>query len=275
MSTEPTLTPTVPTVDAIKSALDPVSIPAPGAEPKPDPALPPAAPADTPNDGPVDKTAEEPATEEKRKKASDRISELYGQKKAAERRAQSAVMEAQELRQELEQLRQSTNPDDYAQVQRNDTRAAVKEERLAQLQKEARAAVNDVAASRVEQFYEKLGSADKTRFDGFDDAIAKFESLPLSQDAAEIVAESAHAAAIAHHLGKNPDQAHKIFRMSPALQGAAIKEIEMKVSAGITPRKSSNAPPPVPMVRGSSAPAALAAADMGVEDIAKLLYRRS
>lgn len=274
MSTEPTLTPTVPTVDAIKSALDPVSIPAPGAEPKPDPALPPAAPADTPNDGPVDKTAEEP-TEEKRKKASDRISQLYGEKKAAERRAQSAVMEAQELRQELEQLRQNTNPDDYAQVQRNDTRAAVKEERLAQLQKEASAAVYEVRQSRVEQFYEKLGSADKTRFDGFDDAIAKFESLPLSNDAAELVAESAHAAAIAHHLGKNPEEAHKIFRMSPAQQGAAIKEIETKVRAGITPRKTSNAPPPVPMVRGSSAPAALAAADMGVEDIAKLLYRRS
>ena len=272
MSTE-TASPAVDTVDAIKSILEPASVPVPGTEAKPDTAPPPAA-AETPKDGPSDQDAtQEDEKDEPKRKASTRISELYGQKKAAERLAAMHAEEAKNLRAQLDEMRRTTDPNDYAAVQRNDIRAAVKEERLAQLEQEQNTQERSKVELRRQGFMAKIDAA-KERIPDLPTALADFAQLPLSDDAADLISESDKAPEIAYYLAKNPNDALRIASLPPSKQGAEIARIEARVSVGQS-RKTSNAPPPVPMIGATSAPSTPSVQDMGVEDISRMIYGRS
>lgn len=274
MSTEAASPAVETTVDAIKSILEPASVPVPGTEAKPAPATPPAAAETPPKDGPSDQDASEDEDKsEPKRKASTRISELYGQKKAAERLAAQHAEEVQKLRAQLDEMRRTTDPNDYAAVQKNDIRAAVKEERLAQLEQETATQIRGATELRQQGFMAKVDAA-KERIPDIATAVQDFAKLPVSDYAADIISESDKAPEIAYYLAKNPDEALEIASLPPWRQGAAIARIEARVSVGQS-RKTSNAPPPVPMIGGSSAPSTPSVQDMGVEDISRLIYGRS
>ena len=99
----------------------------------------------------------------------------------------------------------------------------------------------------------KLEAA-RERIPDLDDSIRKFAELPVTSEAAEIIAESEKAAEIAHWMGRNPEQAVKISRMSPAMQGRAIAQIESRVS--VPPKKQTAAPPPPAKLKPATAPRA-------------------
>jgi len=263
--------------DAITPAniLQPVSvpIPVPAPESKPPTAQPEAAPAEQADkEGPAEDAAKEDNKDDPKRKASTRINELYAQKKAAERHTEIALREVAELRRQLSQIQEQTDPNDWQAQQRADTRIAVKEERLSQLEQEARSAIERARETRVEAFTAKLEAAAE-RIPDIQEVYQEFAKLPLTEHSADIISDSDKAAEITYYLAKHPAEAYEIANSPPHLQGAKLARIEAKVSQG-SPRRTSSAPPPVPIVSANSAPATPALKDMGVADIGKLIYGR-
>lgn len=265
-----TTTPAV--ADAITPAniLDPVSVPVPvPAADKAASAPPEAAPATADKEGPAEDAAKEDDSDPKRNSAKARISELYGEKKAAERRADQAVRELQEVRRQLQEINQTTDPNDWQQQQRADVRSAVKEERLTQLHQEAVKSSQQAIELRERGFLAKVEAA-RERMPDIDDALRTFSQLPVSETAADIISESDKAAEISYFLAKNEGEARRIASLPPHKQAYELAKIEARVSPAV-PRRTSNAPPPVPMVGASSAPSSPTLAQMSVAEIAKEL----
>lgn len=257
--------------DALTPAniLEPVSVPVPvPAADKAVPASPEAAPATADKEGPADDAAKDEDSEPKRT-AKARISELYGQKKAAERATDMAVREANELRRQLQEIQKTTDPNDWQQQQRADVRSAVKEERLTQLHQEAVNSAQQAVELRERGFMAKVEAA-RERMPDLDDALRTFSQLPISETAADIISESDKAAEISYFLAKNEGEARRIAGLPPHKQAYELAKIEARVSPAV-PRRTSNAPPPVPMVGASSAPSTPSLKEMSVADIAKEL----
>lgn len=257
-----------PPADAIPNILQPASVPIPGSETKPDTAQPPAAAAEPPKESPPEQGAKD--EEKKPNRASERISELYGKAKAAERLAEARARELTDLRKQLAELQQPpSDPNDFAAQQRNDVRAAVKEERMHEVYREAQAHAAEAQQLRLQGFQARVEAA-RERIPDIDNALREFAQLPVSEVAADIIGESDKAAEIAYYLSKNPDEARDLARLPNHKQAYKLAQIEAKVSKA-EPRKTSNAPPPPPMIGATSSPSAPALKDMGVADIAKLL----
>lgn len=181
----------------------------------------------------------------------ERFNEVYAQKKQAEAEAAYARQEAGRLRAELDKLRQI--PTDQATYEQQDElrmRAAVKEERLLEKEAEAQRRTEQAQEARIVAFQAKVDEA-RERMPDFDHV---FYSVPVSEVAAELIAESSKAAEVAYFLGKNPDQAKRIYQLPAHLQGAEIARIEARVSAAPQVRKVSKAPPPVSTIGGQSSP---------------------
>jgi len=189
----------------------------------------------------------------------ERFSQVYAQKKQAEAEAAFARREAMQLRAELDKMR-STPMDQVPYEQQDElrVRTAVKEERLAEKSAEAERAQWQAEQARRSAFLAKVEEA-RERMPDFDQV---FAAVPVSDVAADLIADSEKAAEIAYYLGKNPDLAHRIHRMPPHLQGAEIARIEARVSAAPTVRKVSKAPPPVATLNGQAAAGAKDPASM-------------
>lgn len=264
--------------DAIRApVLEPVSIPAPGAEPKPAPAQPPAA-AETPTkeataepEKPVEKT-DDANDEPKKRSAAGRISELYAQKKAAERQALAAAQEVQQMRAEMAKLREGVDPNDFAAQNRLDIQEAVRTERMRDKYAEAINQDQQAKQLRVQTFETKLDAA-RERIPDLDQVMPEFFKLPLSDTAADIITESDKAAEMSYFLAKNPQEAIRISQLPAHRQAYELARIEARVTPA-TPRRTSNAPPPVPTVGASTAPGKPAVGDMSVDEIAREIYGR-
>lgn len=243
------------------SATD-VSVPPPAAEPAKDGTSTPEAAPDKEN----------PDTPKKRP-ASERISELYAQKKAAERRADEAVRVAQGLREQLQ--RPSTiDPNDFAAQETDRFRQAVKAERYEQTIEEARTAHHAKIASNQELFKAKVDAA-RERIPDLDATLSIIQRLPLSDDVCELIAESDHGVEVAYYLAKNRGEADRLSQLPPHQQGAEIARIEARVQSAPTARRTSNAPPPPPMINGSPAPAGRKdPSDMSMEEYASFYADR-
>lgn len=207
------------------------------------------AKVDTP-EAPKDPTTEKPEGEEpKRNKVSshDRINQLTAEK-------HSAMREAAALRRQLEALqkapRPQVDPNDYEAQQRENVRGVFREEQAQQTVNQYEQAVQRARAAQVDTFYAKVEGV-RERIPDIDRSIQTFSQLPVSDHAAEIIAESDVAAEIAHYLANNPREAFDIYQLSPAQQGRALARIEQRVS--LPARRTSSAPPPTPMVTGAQA----------------------
>jgi hypothetical protein len=269
MTDTATVAPAAAPVLTPANILEPASVPVP--EKLNNPAQPPAEAAKeppkeaTPGD---EAAAPEKPEDPKRKSARERIHELTAQKYEAQRRADEAISEARRLREQL-QKRPEIDPNDYDAQQDERLRRVVKSERFDETVAEARSAQEAAAEARSTVFMAKVEAA-RERIPDLDAALGDFSKLPVTQDTAELIAESEKAAEIAYYLAKNPDQAIRIANLPPVKQGAALKDIEHKISAG-TPRRTTNAPPPPPMIGASSSPATPSLRDMGVAEIGALL----
>lgn len=250
--------------------LEPASVPPPAklnapAQPPAEAAKEPPKEAEIPGD---QDAANEKPDDSKRKSARDRINELTAQKYEAQRRADAAIEEARRLREQLLK-RPEIDPNDFTAQEDERVRRAVKSERFEETVAQAEQAHKAAYDARQAVFTSKLDAA-RERIPDLDQALGEFAKLPVTVEAADLIADSDKAAEIAYFLAKNPDQAFRIANMTPAKQGAAIKDIEHKITIG-SPRKTTAAPPPPPMIGASTAPATPSLSDMSVSDIGKLL----
>jgi hypothetical protein len=243
--------------------MDEVNIPMPEAasqvpvasEQPPVPASPPETPAPEPTKAesaeppkPEGSDEGEEAPKKARQPASERISQLYAQKKAAEADAFLARQEAQRYYDELRKLRET--PVDqlpYEQQEAARLKQVVKEHTAEEKVAQAQMAAVRAQQARVTAFQAKVDAA-RDRMPDFDQV---FATTPISEAAADIIAESDRAAEIAYYLAKNPAEAQQIYGLPPHLQGREIARIEAKVSVPV--RRTSAAPPPVPQVAAASA----------------------
>jgi hypothetical protein len=264
---------------AAADAITPANILAPASVPVPEqlnnPAAPPAAAETPPKEAEVpgnQDAAPEKPDDPKKVSARERINQLTAQRREAERRAEAAIAEANRLRAQLT-AKSELDPNDFAAQDEDRLRRVVKTERFEETVSEARRAQEQASESRRAVFDAKLDAA-RDRITDLDQAIGEFLRLPLSEVAADLITESDKSAEIAYFLAKNPGDAERIAALPPHKQGAEIARIEARVSVA-TPRRTTAAPPPVPMVGASTAPSVPALADMGVEDIAKQIYGRA
>lgn len=115
----------------------------------------------------------------------------------------------------------------------------------------AKAKHQALAELRSEQRQESFISAAKSKFTDFV-AVVMRPDLPVTQAMSEAIRESEIGADIAYHLGKNPDEAARISRLSPARQAVEIGKLEVVLSAPLAKPKDPP-PPPIKPVSGTSA----------------------
>lgn len=221
--------------------------------------------AESPESGqpPKAESAEDIAQKLRKTRAQERYDRLHAESKQHQAEATLARAEAQRLKAELAKLK-SAAPEDPDEHDAHRLKQVVKSERLEQKEEEADRAAEKAAKARADAFTAKVEAA-RERMPDFDEV---FPKTPISEVAAELIAESDKAAEIAYWLGKNPKEAARIYDLAPHLQGAEIARIEGRLST-VSTRKTSNAPTPPPVLNGQSAPGAKDPATMSMSEYAK------
>lgn len=211
------------------------------------------------------KEPESKPEQDTRKSATGRIAQLFAEKKTAEARAIAYQREAEQLRADLAKLRQTpTDNLTLEQAERLRMQEVMKSERLEDADRRAQVEREELANRRAEAFKAKVDAA-REKMPDFDQV---FWNVPVSEHAADLIAESDKAAEIAYWLGKNPQDAARIAHLPPHMQGAEIARIEARVST-VSTRKTSNAPTPPPVLSGQTAPGAKDPASMSMSEYVK------
>jgi hypothetical protein len=209
-------------------------------------------------------TAEEIAQKLKTERSKERYSRLHAESKQYQAEATLARAEAQRLKAELEKL-SANKPDEFdPNAQAHQLKQVVKSERFEQKAEEAELAANRAAQARAEAFHAKVEAA-RERMPDFDQV---FPNTPISEAAADLIADSDKAAEIAYFLAKNPNEAARIYNLPEHKQGAEIARIEGRLST-VSTRKTSNAPTPPPVLSGQTAPGTKDPANMSMSEYAK------
>lgn len=131
---------------------------------------------------------------------------------------------------------------------------------------------------RVQDRVQQVMKAGKA-LDGFDAACnAVNEELPFySQNGAPtpflgVVMECESPAVVLHHLGRNPDLAEELARLTPTQQARRLDRLEAELNRKPEP-KASNAPKPIEPLRGTGGGANKDPAQMSDAEFAK--WRRA
>lgn len=206
-----------------------------------------AAPAES-APGPEPEASEQEQPKKPKVSFSERISQITAARKQAEAERSIALKEIERLQQELERLRGQPADIPFEQQDANRVREVLKEEKLAEKQQEIQTRDQVIKEARAATFMAKVEAA----ADRMPDLLEKFAAVPVSEAAAEIIAESDKAAEIAYYLANNPREAREIASLPAHQQGARITRIEAKLSAAPQVRKVSQAPAPVPALKGGT-----------------------
>lgn len=120
-------------------------------------------------------------------------------------------------------------------------------------------------------FYDRLEEYGDKHEDFFDLTINN-KDLKITPDMLQAVMDSEHAPDILHHLGKNPDEAARIAKLSPVAVIREIGRIEANfLKKGDTPppaKKTTNAPEPITPIGGNKK------GEKKPEDMSNEEYRR-
>ena len=175
------------------------------------------------------------------------ISELTARKHSEKRELEALQRQTSALRQQY-QATQQVDPNDFEATEMARTQRAVIGVQHNLAQQQATEAQRRIAETRGATFMAKVDQA-RERIPDIDQALAAFATLPVSDFAADLIAESDKSVEIANFLARNPNEAHRIAGLHPAYQGAEIARIESRVSA-MPMKRISQAPAPVSTVSG-------------------------
>ena len=237
---------------------------------------PPADPETPATDGtPADNAAKtdetetpEQSTEKERRKASasDRIKQITAQKYDAIARAERAEKKAIDL---SNQIRELSTSDEYDPVV--DMRKAVKTENFEQSKAELIEARQAAQQASIAEFRAKVDIARGT-LPNIDEALKVFLDIPISNAACDIIASSKKAAEIAHYIGLNPNEGHRIARLPVYQQTAEIARLESRLTTP-EPKRISSAPKPAPTLGGGVNPLQFDATRASVDDMSAHLRK--
>jgi len=128
-------------------------------------------------------------------------------------------------------------------------------------------------AKAQEGFNEQITKA-REKHDDFDDVVMNNQNVAITADMLNVMQESSLGAEVAYHLGKNPEEALRIAKLSPTAQAMAIGRIEGILDAPIQntipPKRASTASEPVGKgIQGKGAVPAKDLSSMSMEDYAR------
>lgn len=139
---------------------------------------------------------------------------------------------------------------------------------------EARAQAAEAAKAEASKWRDELTR--QQRREAFDSRVEKFRAevpdfdevftptTPISEAMAEAMMDTEEGPAIAYYLGKNPDIAQRIYRLSPVQAGREIARIEDRIVAErkkAAEKPVSKAPPPAPRIEGTEPALTVSASD--------------
>lgn len=225
----------------------------------------------TPAEGEQPKAEGEESKDKPKSKASERIGELYGRMKSAERERDAALAEVQRLRQPVVDPAQWDQLN-YEQQQAAQVRQAVREERAAEVEQAARLRESEAQVQRsmmLQQRIEAFAEREPEIVNVLNDP-----TLPVTQIAARFISESEKGAEIAWYLHKNRSEAARIERLPAVQQAFELGRIEARISAAPAARKVSQAPAPAPKVGGGASAGAKDPASMSMSEYAEWYRKR-
>lgn len=210
-----------------------------------------------------DETDDQP----KRRNARERIDQLTAEKRQLEARSIMAEKDAQQLREQLQQLQniQHDETKSFDEQEMARLQQVVKAERLQEKEAEAQRSADQAYQQTVDTFWAQVDNA-RDRMPDFNEVIANTD---ITAFGVEAMASSPKGAEIGYWLGKNKLEASRIAALPPHMQGAEIARIEARVSAAPTARKVSNAPPPTPALTGAAVQNVKDPADMSMTEYVK------
>jgi hypothetical protein len=194
---------------------------------------------DAPQEQPQEQEAQ-PAEENKGKeRLTMRFSELTAQRRAAEDNAERARQEADYWRQQALRT-QHAEPQDpaYDDYQQPDIAAEVERVLQEREQKTAHQNAQKAHADKAQDLSAKLIES------GLEGAILLVTDAraPVTMEMVDALTVSEHAAQIADHLGRNPQETARIASLPPHLQGYELAKLEGRLAS--QPRTTSALPPP-------------------------------
>lgn len=239
---------------------------------------------------PSETTAESPPAkvdeQQERKGVGKRIDELTRLRRDAERERDHWRELAMRQQPQPQQSQPSEEKEKTLEDFKFDTNAYMRyaSERIrASADKEARAAAERYRAeqdaiTRRARFDERLSAFGKSA-EGFDDVIEWMESksAPVSEGMADYLLDSEEAGPVLQYLHENPDEATRIYRMSPAKAGRELTKLEDQI---VTERKKAaekpvtKAPPPAPTIEASTPSTAVKSTDAEAEKLSGDEWRK-
>lgn len=215
-------------------------------------------------------TSEKP--EKPKRPASERIGELYGRMKTAERERDLALAEVQRLRQPMvDQERYDTLS--YDEQQALQVRHAVRQERAEELAQSAQFKEQEAARVREEMFKQRLAEAAEIIPDL--DRVITDPTLPVTTVGARFIQESEKGPQVAYWLSQNRADAARIASLDPLTQAYELGRIEARISSAPAARKVSQAPAPVPKVAGGANAGAKDPSSMSMAEYAEWYRKRA
>jgi len=124
-----------------------------------------------------------------------------------------------------------------------------------------------------ESFNEQISKA-RGKHEDFDEVVMNNQDVAITDSMLNVMQESTLGAEVAYHLGKNPEEALRIAKLSPTAQAMAIGRIEGTLDAPvqntITPKRVSTASEPVGKgIQGKGAAPSKKLSDLNMEEYAR------
>lgn len=202
----------------------------------------------------VQESAAPEATEDKKSKGvQKRIDELTANWRNEQRekewlRQQYEMLQKQVQPQQQEQPKQpkaegAPNIDDFADVNeyvRHMVAWEMSQAETAREAKEREKREKEQQQQLATKANEAIGKA-RQKYADFDEVVLQNTEVPISEYAAQAMAEMENGMDVAYHLGKNPAEASRIASLPPYRQLVELGKIE----AAISVKKVTSAPPPV------------------------------
>jgi hypothetical protein len=116
--------------------------------------------------------------------------------------------------------------------------------------------------------YEEKRATGRAEMPDYDQVIAAAPKIPINDELALLIVESDQTARLEYHFAKNPKKLAEINRMSPREAARAIGRLEAQLSNS-APNRSTQAPPPVPPIRGGAAGPKKSLGELPMDEYAK------
>lgn len=234
---------------------------------EPDESEEPEASAEDGDENDSDEDAQ-PERKERRRSARQRIGELTAKVYEARSRAEQAERQLAQLQKSYTPVDPNLEFEDSGEFTKQVIRTTNMEDRAEQSLAEREAAIAlaqqataEVFQARVEEFRDEMPDFDQV-FNA---------NVPITEVAAEFLAESDVGPKIAYHLSKNLGQAHRIAALNPVRQAVELTRLEAQLKAAPPAKRTTKAPKPAKPITAAGSSGTFDPSSASVGDIAKAL----